>query len=140
MRGRWRHPYDRVVFRPRRRAADALARAAGAARAITLAEGDAGRVVVAARGQTIDIRLSGRRSPDYCWALLPACGGVLAPVRTPLHSPLDAPAGGVPGGAVETWTFVASRRGRQELRFEYRRPREATTAPAHALTYTITVC
>jgi predicted secreted protein len=45
----------------------------------------------------------------------------------------------VGSGGVETWSFVASQSGRQELRFEYRPPWETTSPPARALTYTITV-
>ena len=39
----------------------------------------------------------------------------------------------------EAWLFVATQSGRQELRFEYRRPWEREAAAAKVLGYTIAV-
>jgi predicted secreted protein len=63
---------------------------------IVLPEGDAGRVVEVARGQTVVIRLSSNRSTGYRWTLMPATGGVLTAFAQPVYTPAGAP-GGKPG-------------------------------------------
>jgi len=57
----------------------------------------------------------------------------------PVYTPANAPSGAVGSGGVEAWSFQASQSGRQELRFEYRRPWERDVAAARALHYTIAV-
>jgi len=56
-----------------------------------------------------------------------------------VYARLDTASGAVGGAGVETWSFLASASGRQELRFEYRRPWEPTAAPARSVTFVITV-
>jgi len=106
---------------------------------VTLAETDSGRVVQVAWGQPVVIRLSSNRSTGYRWTLKPATAGVLTSLGEPAYTRAAESSGTVGSGGVEAWSFTASQRGQQELRFEYRRPWEATTPPAKALTYRITV-
>jgi predicted secreted protein len=105
---------------------------------ITIAERDSGRVVDVARGQTVVIRLSSNRSTGHRWTLAPGSAGVLAALGEPVYTPASAPSGAVGKRGVEAWSFLASQRGRQELRFEYRRPWEPDAA-ATVLHYTIAV-
>jgi len=106
---------------------------------ITLADSDSGRVAQVARGQTVVIRLSSNRSTGYRWTLAPFPAGVLTPVGDPVYTSAGAPSGAVGAGGVEAWSFLASESGRQELRFEYRRPWERDVAAARTLRYTIAV-
>jgi len=106
---------------------------------ITLADGDSGRVARVARGQTVVIRLSSNRSTGYRWTLAPFPAGVLTPLGDPVYTSAGAPSGAVGAGGVEAWSFLASESGRQELRFEYRRPWERDVAAARILRYTIAV-
>ena len=50
-----------------------------------------------------------------------------------------AAAGTAGAGGVETWSFQAARSGREELRFEYRRPWEHDTPAARTVSYTLNV-
>ena len=106
---------------------------------ITLADGDSGRVARVARGQTVVIRLSSNRSTGYRWTLAPFPAGVVTPLGDPVYTSAGAPSGAVGAGGVEAWSFLASESGRQELRFEYRRPWEREVAAARILRYTIAV-
>jgi len=106
---------------------------------VTLAESDSGRVVQVARGQTVVIRLNSNRSTGYRWTLVPSSAGVLTALGEPVYTPANAPSGAVGGGGVEAWSFLASQSGRQELRFEYRRPWERDAAAARVLRHTIAV-
>ena len=106
---------------------------------ITLADGDSGRVARVVRGQTVVIRLSSNRSTGYRWTLAPFPAGVLTPVGDPVYTSAGAPSGAVGAGGVEAWSFLAGESGRQELRFEYRRPWERDVAAARILRYTIAV-
>jgi predicted secreted protein len=107
--------------------------------AMTLGENEAGRNIDVAHGTTIMIRLESNRSTGYRWSLAPATAGVLEAIGDAAYTgPGTAP--GVAGnGGTETFTFRATQRGRQELRFEYRRPWEGSVPPARSLTYIITV-
>jgi predicted secreted protein len=102
---------------------------------LALVERDAGRLVDVANGQTIVIRLGSNRSTGYRWTLVSPSDGALRAIGEPTYTP----GGSVGAGGVETWSFLAAQRGRQELRFEYRRPWEAAAAPAKSLTYEIAV-
>jgi inhibitor of cysteine peptidase len=107
--------------------------------ALTVAESDSGRVVEVARGQTVVVRLNSNRSTGYRWTLASSLTGVLSARGEPVYAPANAPGGAVGGGGTEAWSFVASQSGRQELRFEYRRPWERDVAAARVLRYTIAV-
>lgn len=104
---------------------------------VSLGEGDSGRVVRAVRGQTIEIRLGSNRTTGYRWVLAPMSGGVLSALGEPSYDQAEKQDKGLGSGGVEVWKFKASQTGRQELRFEYRRPWEQNVAAAKSLSYTI---
>jgi predicted secreted protein len=106
---------------------------------ITLAEGDADRVIEIARGRTVVIRLSSNRSTGYAWTLAAARPAGLTVLGEPSYEPASGASNAVGAGGVETWSFLASASGRQDLRFEYRRPWERDAPPARTLVYTIAV-
>jgi predicted secreted protein len=102
---------------------------------VALVERDAERPLDVANGQTIVIRLSRNRSTGYRWTLVSPSDGALRAIGEATYTP----GGGVGGEGVETWSFLATQTGRQELHFEYRRPWEPMMAPAKSLTYEIGV-
>jgi len=108
------------------------------ANAVILGEGDAGRNVDVPHGQTFVIQLESNRSTGYRWSLIPTPSGVLAVVGDVMYTaPRPGAKAGSPG--TESFAYRATQAGRQELRFEYRRPWETTAPPAKSLTFTITV-
>jgi inhibitor of cysteine peptidase len=92
----------------------------------TFTEADTGTTHDVAVGQQICIRLAANHSTGYSWALVTPTAGTLVQRGDPTYSP-DSAAAGVGAGGVETWCFEAARAGREELRFEYRRPWEAAS-------------
>jgi predicted secreted protein len=105
--------------------------------AVTVGEADAGRTIELERGQSIAVLLPSNRSTGFRWSLAPASAGVLTTAGDASYTQDSSGAVGAPG--VETWTFRASQRGRQELRFEYRRPWEKTVPPSRVIAFTIAV-
>ena len=104
---------------------------------VTLAESDSGRVTQVAPGQIVIIRLSSNRTTGYSWTLATPSGDLLTALGEPVYVPAGAPAGAVGSGGVEVWSFVPRQNGRQDLRFEYRRPWEKGVAPAKVLSYSL---
>ncbi|HEX6691202.1 MAG TPA: protease inhibitor I42 family protein [Burkholderiales bacterium] len=103
--------------------------------ALMVAEGDAGRAVSVERGRKVTLRLEANRSAGYRW-FLASSGDALEPLGEPFYA-AEKTAAGAPGA--EYWSFMARHPGRQELRFEYRRPWESGTPAAKGLSYTIDV-
>lgn len=107
--------------------------------AIALSEADAGKTVDVERGQEIVVRLSSNRTTGYGWTLASSGAGILASTGDAVYM-LDSTATNMAGaGGVESWSFKANQSGQEELRFEYRRPWEQTTAPAKTVSFTIRV-
>jgi len=105
-------------------------------RTITLSEDDAGRVIDLDRGQHILVRLRSDRTTGYRWAVVSPALDKLTRLGNTIYV-RDAAARG--GGGTETWSFLASRTGDQELHFEYRRLFELDSPVAKSVTYTIRV-
>ena len=101
---------------------------------VTLAESDAGRVIDVDPEQLIIIRLTSNRTTGYSWTLAPPNPAGLTRLGEPTYAHDRMP--GADG--LETWSFRASRQGREELHFEYRRPWEREAAAA-TLSYTFNV-
>jgi predicted secreted protein len=107
-------------------------------RAVTLAEGDSGKVIDVRPGERVIVRLASNRSTGYSWALLTSGSDALTRLASEYTQVADAE--GKPGApGVESWYFQAKGSGRQELRFEYRRPWERNVAAAKSTNYTIRV-
>jgi copper homeostasis protein (lipoprotein) len=107
--------------------------------AVTLTESDAGHTIDVNRGERIVIRLRGNRTTGYTWTLAVSDPDVLTKLAEPTYTPDDASVDAVGAGGVETWSFQASRGGRAELRFEYRRPWEHDASATRTVSYTINV-
>ena len=107
-------------------------------RAVTLAEGDSGKVIDVGPGERVIVRLASNRSAGYSWALLTSGSDALTRLASEYTQVVD-PDGkpGAPG--VESWYFQAKGSGRQELRFEYRRPWERNVPATKITSYTIRV-
>jgi predicted secreted protein len=107
-------------------------------RAVTLAEGDSGKVIDIVRGERVIVRLASNRTTGYSWALLTSGSDALTSLASEYTQVVD-PEGkpGAPG--VESWYFQAKGSGQQELRFEYRRPWERNVPAAKSTNYTIRV-
>jgi len=102
-------------------------------------ESDDGRTIDIALGQRVDIRLLSHRTTGYRWMPAVPLSGVLASLGEAAYTS-DAAAAGVAGaGGIETWSYRASRRGTEALRFEYRRPWEGEATAARVVRYTIRV-
>jgi copper homeostasis protein (lipoprotein) len=107
-------------------------------RAVTLAEGDSGKVIDVGPGERVIVRLASNRTTGYSWALLTSGSDALIRLASEYTQVVD-PEGkpGAPG--VESWYFQAKGSGQQELRFEYRRPWERNVPAAKSTNYTIRV-
>jgi copper homeostasis protein (lipoprotein) len=105
-------------------------------RTITLSEDDAGRVIDLDRGQHILVRLRSDRTTGYRWTIASLALDKLTKLGDTMYVRDTAARG---GGGAETWSFLASRTGDQELRFEYRRLFELDSPVAKSVTYTIRV-
>ena len=107
-------------------------------RAVTLAEGDSGKVIDVGPGERVIVRLASNRTTGYSWALLTSGSDALIRLASEYTQVVDAE--GKPGApGVESWYFQAKGSGQQELRFEYRRPWERNAPAAKSTNYTIRV-
>jgi copper homeostasis protein (lipoprotein) len=107
-------------------------------RAVTLAEGDSGKVIEVGRGERVIVRLPSNRSTGYSWALLTSGSDALTRLASEYTQVVLSD--GKPGAeGVESWYFQAKGSGQQELRFEYRRPWERNVPATKATNYTIRV-
>jgi copper homeostasis protein (lipoprotein) len=103
--------------------------------AATLTEGDSEQTIEVERGQRVFVVLGANRSAGYGWMLDAPGKGPLTRLGDPIYAQ-----GAVPGaGGTEVWLFRAGEQGRQELRFEYRRPSQRGEPPAKTVTYTLSV-
>lgn len=107
-------------------------------RAVTLAEGDSGKVIDIVSGERVIVRLASNRTTGYSWALLTSGSDALTRLASEYTQVVDAE--GKPGApGVESWYFQAKGSGQQELRFEYRRSWERNVPAAKSTNYTIRV-
>lgn len=103
---------------------------------LRLAESDAGRTIELERGKRITLRLEANHSTGYTWATTASGDGALERLGEPFYTVEKSVPG---GGGAEYWTFRAVRSGKQELRFEYRRPWEKDKPAAKVLSYMISI-
>ena len=89
-------------------------------------------------GTTLEVRLEANHTTGYSWVQTPAANPVLERQGKAKYQqgPTDGKAG---AGGVELWKFKAAKAGKQNLRFEYRRPWEKSASPAKTLTFDVTV-
>ena len=80
---------------------------------------NSGRLIYLSPGQTLEVRLMASPRNDFTWSVMPVSRPVL---RQENRS--SQPGADPQGGGLDLWRFTATERGRQTLRFEYRRPGE----------------
>jgi predicted secreted protein len=103
---------------------------------LRLAESDAGRTIQMERGKRITLRLEANHSAGYRWSFAASGDGELAQLGEPFYTAEQSVAG---GGGAEYWSFRATRSGKAELRFEYRRTWEKDKPAGKVLNYTINI-
>lgn len=98
---------------------------------------DAGRPIALRVGQSAVISLPVDRNAGYGWTLAQTTLDVLAQDGEPGY--VAETGSGAPASATgsEIWRFTAMRRGRDELRFEYRRDDAPEQAPARVLRFEV---
>ena len=103
---------------------------------LRLAESDAGRAIDLERGKRVTLRLEANHSTGHRWSMSAGGDGALERIGEPFYTVERSVPG---GGGAEYWTFRGVRSGKQELRFEYRRPWEREKPPVKVLSYTVEV-
>lgn len=104
--------------------------------AATLTEGDSGQTIEVEPGQRVFVVLGSNRATGYTWTLDPPGPGPLTRLADAVYAQGAASLG---GSGTEIWLFRASRAGKQELNFQYRRPAEGHLPAAKTLSYTVSV-
>jgi predicted secreted protein len=99
-------------------------------------ESEAGTTIEMARGKRVTLRLEANHSTGHRWFLAASGDAGLEQMGEAFYTQEKAVPG---GGGAEYWTFRATRGGKKELRFEYRRPWERDKPAAKGLSYTINV-
>jgi len=101
-----------------------------------LGESDAARAIEMQLDKRITLRLEANHTAGYLWSLAASGDGALEQIGEPFYTTEKSVAG---AGGAEYWTFRATRGGKAELRFEYRRPWEQDKPAARVLTYMISI-
>lgn len=79
--------------------------------AVVVTPKDKGAILELKRGRSLVVRLPSERLPGYAWQRVPARSDILTPLGDVAYEQ-----------ATETWMFVVSGAGQEELGFEYRQP------------------
>jgi inhibitor of cysteine peptidase len=111
----------------------------GSVDAVTVTPASAGHSIELRQGQELLVRLPGDSVNGYRWLLPAAPSDVLQLEGLPSfeHDPTAPGAAATP--RVEIWRFTPAHKGRQVLRFDYRRPWETDAPPLRHLSFTVTV-
>ena len=103
--------------------------------AVTLVEGDSGQTIEVDRGQRVFVVLGANRTTGYEWTLENSSGPLIR-IGDPVYARGATQLG---GGGTTLWFFAARAGGKQELRFEYRRPSQRDSPAAKTVSYTVSV-
>jgi len=106
---------------------------------VTLLEGDSGQTIEVDPGQRVFVVLGANRTTGHEWALESLPGkseGPLIRLGDPVYAQGATQLG---GGGTTLWFFAARTRGKQELRFDYRRPAQRDSPAAKTVSYTVSV-
>src|SRR5262249_20141092 len=106
---------------------------------MTILESDTGKTIELDRGQEIVIRLSSNRTTGYSWTLIRSGTNALRSLGEAVYTQKTPVTGALGGAGIESWSFKATESGREELRFEYRRPWQRDEPPAKMVSYVIRV-
>jgi inhibitor of cysteine peptidase len=89
-------------------------------------------------GGELEVQLAANHTTGYSWGAAPVESPVLIGEGKATYQE-NTTEGKVGVGGVETWRFRAMKAGKEDLRFEYRRPWEKGTAAAKTVTIQVTV-
>jgi len=103
--------------------------------AVTLLETDSGRTVEVEPGQRVFVVLGSNRATGFGWSIEASGTGLL----TALGAPIYARGTALGSEGTEMWFFGATLKGRQELRFQYRRPFEPGVPAMKTVNFTVVV-
>jgi copper homeostasis protein (lipoprotein) len=104
--------------------------------AASLLETDSGRAIEVERGQRVYVVLGANRTTGFDWTLDSFASGPL----TSMGGPIYAQAADIAGsGGTGMWFFRASRSGKQELRFQYRRGFDPNAPAVKTVSFTVNV-
>jgi copper homeostasis protein (lipoprotein) len=104
--------------------------------ATTLLEGDNGRTIEVETGQRVYAVLGANRATGYDWTLEGSGSGLLMSLGNPIYAQSADLAG---SGGTRMWFFAATLKGKQELRFQYRRPYEPGVPAVKTVAFTVVV-
>ncbi len=103
---------------------------------LTLVEADSGRTVEVERAQRVYVVLGANRTTGYGWELEDAGPALLTSLGGPIYAQSADLAG---SGGTNLWFFGATRTGKQELRFHYRRAFGSGALAARTVSFTVNV-
>jgi copper homeostasis protein (lipoprotein) len=102
----------------------------------SLLETDSGKDIEVERGQRVFVVLGANRTTGYDWILDSGPPGPLASLGGPVYAQAADLAG---SGGTGIWFFRASRSGKQELRFRYRRVFTPDAPAGNTVSFTVSV-
>src|SRR5215472_12817258 len=103
---------------------------------VSILEKDSGGVIEVERGQRIYVVLGANRTTGYDWTLATDAAGPLSSLGGPIYAQAADLAG---SGGTGIWFFRASRSGKQELSFQYRRPAVPNAPAIKTVTFKVSV-
>src|SRR5215472_11738287 len=103
---------------------------------VSILEKDSGGVIEVERGQRVYVVLGANRTTGYDWTLATDTAGPLSSLGGPIYAQAADLAG---SGGTGIWFFLASRSGKQELSFQYRRPSVPSAPVARTVTFKVSV-
>jgi predicted secreted protein len=87
--------------------------------AVVVTPKDKGTILELKRGRSLVVRLPSERLPGYAWRRVPPQSDILTPLGDVAYE-----------ASTETWIFLVSGAGQEELGFEYRQPAQPKEASA----------
>ncbi len=106
---------------------------------VTVSNAQSGTNVELAPGQTLLVRLPSNPATGYRWVYVEPKDAVLKVDGPSTYEAAQSAGSTVGAGGTEIWKLAPLKAGRQQLRFEYRRPWEQDVAPSQVATYAVTV-
>lgn len=119
--------------------AASLAACASAPKPVTVSDLEHDREIALRVGQTLVVTLPTDRASGYGWALAQESLNTLMLDGEPSYMRESSPEAAPGASGSETWRLVALRKGRDTLRFDYRRPWQVGTPAARSARYTVIV-
>jgi inhibitor of cysteine peptidase len=105
----------------------------------TLTSFDSGKQATVTVGQVFVVELPSNPTTGFRWNYQQDGEPVVEQVGEPSYLLGPSPVGMMGGGGTETWTFRATKEGRETLRLEYARPWEKDAAPVQTIVFKLVV-